>query len=76
MTCTTAKHALIVTAEVTPDGTTPPIRLLALPRTIFFMLERQRQRKDLLCLDERLLRDMGITRKQAWMSARKWFWQK
>ena len=44
--------------------------------TLFFMLERQKQRKALLDLDDRLLRDMGITREQAWMSARKWFWQK
>ena len=76
MTCTTAKHALIVTPDTAPDSTIPPIRLVTLSRALFFMLERQKQRKALLDLDDRLLRDMGITREQAWASSRKWFWQK
>lgn len=76
MTRTTAKHALIAPREATPAGATPVIWLLALTHALFFMIERQKQRKALLHLDDRLLRDVGITREQAWMSACKWFWQK
>lgn len=38
-------------------------------------LERHRQRKALLGLDGRLLRDIGITREQAVREARKPFWR-
>jgi uncharacterized protein YjiS (DUF1127 family) len=39
------------------------------------MHERWHQRRTLLELDEHLLRDIGITRRQAEQEARKPFWQ-
>jgi uncharacterized protein YjiS (DUF1127 family) len=39
------------------------------------MLERQRQRRALLSLDDRLLRDVGITRQQASEEGVKPFWR-
>ena len=38
-------------------------------------LERHRQRKALLGLDGRLLRDIGVTREQAVREAKKPFWR-
>jgi uncharacterized protein YjiS (DUF1127 family) len=39
------------------------------------MHDRWRQRQALLALDDRLLRDVGITREQAEREARKPFWK-
>ena len=41
----------------------------------FHMMARQKWRKALLLMDERLLKDMGITRERALLEASKWFWQ-
>lgn len=39
------------------------------------MHERWLQRQALLDLDDRMLRDVGISRAQALAEAQKWFWQ-
>lgn len=38
-------------------------------------LERAIQRRDLAQLDGRLLRDLGLTRREAKAESAKWFWQ-
>jgi uncharacterized protein YjiS (DUF1127 family) len=38
------------------------------------MLERRRQRRALLQLDDHLLADIGVAREQALREAGKWFW--
>jgi uncharacterized protein YjiS (DUF1127 family) len=38
-------------------------------------LERARMRRHLLMLDDRLLRDIGVTRQQVWTEAEKPFWR-
>ena len=43
-------------------------------RDIAFLHERQRQRRQLRDLDDRLLADIGLTRYQAEVEARKPFW--
>lgn len=47
-------------------------RIVALTR---LMLERSRERRILAGLDERMLRDLGITRYDAGMEAQKPFWR-
>ncbi|NIR28247.1 MAG: DUF1127 domain-containing protein [Gammaproteobacteria bacterium] len=50
-----------------------PRRLL---RWLLDGMERARQRRELAQLDDRMLRDMGLTRSQARAEARKPFWRK
>jgi uncharacterized protein YjiS (DUF1127 family) len=38
-------------------------------------LERSRQRRDLGQMDDRMLRDIGVSRNAAWAETQKWFWQ-
>lgn len=40
-----------------------------------FWFARYKQRRALARLDDRLLRDIGVTRSQAHEESRKWFWQ-
>jgi uncharacterized protein YjiS (DUF1127 family) len=42
---------------------------------IEFMHERWRQRQHLLALDDRLLADIGLSRREALREARKLFWR-
>jgi uncharacterized protein YjiS (DUF1127 family) len=44
-------------------------------RQFWLELEKARQRGLLKDLDDRMLRDIGLTREQATREARKWFWQ-
>ena len=44
-------------------------------RQIWFELDKARQRGLLKHLDDRMLRDIGLTREQATREARKWFWE-
>ena len=46
-----------------------------LARLFALWRERSRQRRALMKLDERMLRDVGIGRIEADNEARKWFWQ-
>ncbi len=65
-----------------PTQTTIPLRR-ARPRTLAFSplrwlcraMARQRQRRALAELDDRLLRDVGLTRDQAQDEAHKPFWK-
>lgn len=65
-----------------PDQTIIPLRPTR-PRTRAFdplrwlcrAMARQRQRRALAKLDERMLRDIGLTRDQAQAEARKPFWK-
>ena len=50
-------------------------RLQRLPFQLPVWLERSRQRRDLGALDERMLRDIGVSRGAAFAETRKWFWQ-
>jgi uncharacterized protein YjiS (DUF1127 family) len=42
---------------------------------VIFLMRRQRQRRDLLKLDDRLMDDIGIRREEATKEGRKHFWQ-
>jgi len=46
-----------------------------LQRACDHMLQRRRQRQALLELDDRLLKDIGLTREQLQREVRKWPWQ-
>ena len=50
-------------------------RLQRLPDPLLAGLERSRQRRDLGQMDERMLRDIGVSRSAAWAETQKWFWQ-
>lgn len=53
-----------------------PLRVLArLANTLVVWQERARQRRALASLDDRLLRDMGITAGDAWRQYSKPFWR-
>jgi uncharacterized protein YjiS (DUF1127 family) len=38
-------------------------------------LERSRQRRQLGKMDDRMLRDIGVSRSMAFVETQKWFWQ-
>jgi uncharacterized protein YjiS (DUF1127 family) len=38
-------------------------------------LDRSRQRRQLGEMDDRMLRDIGLSRTSAWAETQKWFWQ-
>ena len=42
---------------------------------IFEALERQRTRRDLACLDDRMLRDIGLSRYEVEMELRRPWWR-
>jgi uncharacterized protein YjiS (DUF1127 family) len=50
-------------------------RLRHLPGQLLMWLERSRQRRDLGAMDDRMLRDIGVSRSAAWGETQKWFWQ-
>ena len=52
-----------------------PIPLLKLLARLIVARRRQRQRYDLAQLDDRMLRDMGISRSEAFREAHKPFWR-
>jgi uncharacterized protein YjiS (DUF1127 family) len=37
--------------------------------------EQSRQRRQLGAMDDRMLRDIGLSRPAAWAETQKWFWQ-
>lgn len=49
-----------------------PIRLA---EALQLWWERSAQRRELAQLDDRMLRDIGISRADAYGESRKWFWQ-
>jgi len=49
--------------------------LLTLPSVVHFLHQRQRGRRELLELDDHLLDDIGLTRKQAEEIANRPFWK-
>lgn len=50
-------------------------RLRRLPAQLLAWLERPRQRRQLGAMDERMLRDIGVSRSAAFAETQKWFWQ-
>lgn len=50
-------------------------RLRHPPGQLLVWLERSRQRRDLGTMDDRMLRDIGVSRSAAWGETQKWFWQ-
>jgi uncharacterized protein YjiS (DUF1127 family) len=50
-------------------------RLRHLPDQLLMWLERSRQRRVLGAMDDRMLRDIGVSRGAAFAETRKWFWQ-
>ena len=50
-------------------------RVAAMPDLVLLYIDRARQRRRLLELDERMLRDIGLSRAAAWAEAQKRFWQ-
>ena len=85
MSCGGCSSHQILQLSNAPERKTRPFRLLELWRRclkaferlrrhrIWLEFEKARQRRALLELDERLLRDIGITREQAVQEARKRF---
>jgi uncharacterized protein YjiS (DUF1127 family) len=62
----------------------PGIRLRPLPRRLtpqrlierlLFWCDRAAQRRRLAQLDDRMLRDIGVGRAEAYRESSKWFWQ-
>jgi uncharacterized protein YjiS (DUF1127 family) len=49
--------------------------LQRLPDQLLVWLDRSRQRRHLGAMDDRMLRDIGLSRTSAWAETRKWFWQ-
>lgn len=49
-------------------------KIRGLGATVSLWRSRQRERRDLMKLDDRFLRDIGITRRQALEEAQKPFW--
>ena len=49
-------------------------KIRAVGATVSLWRSRQRERRDLIKLDDRFLRDIGITRRQALEEAKKPFW--
>ena len=47
----------------------------ACPTRLLVWLERSRQRRDLGAMDDRMLRDIGVSRSAAFAETQKWFWQ-
>lgn len=88
MTCATAStrsrtsaceaahpHTASTAARRTALGGTHPSTLMSLLRHCLWIVNRQAQRRALRELDDRLLRDIGISRGQALQEGRKRFWQ-
>jgi uncharacterized protein YjiS (DUF1127 family) len=50
-------------------------RIQAGVKLVFRLIDRQRQHRELLGLDERLLNDIGVTRGEAIAEGRKPFWK-
>jgi uncharacterized protein YjiS (DUF1127 family) len=50
-------------------------RLTGLVRTVEGWLDRRRQRRALLALDDKLLKDIGLSPADAWNEASKPFWR-
>ena len=50
-------------------------RLQRLPDPLLMWLERSRQRRQLGAMDDRMLRDIGVSRSAAFVETQKWFWQ-
>jgi uncharacterized protein YjiS (DUF1127 family) len=50
-------------------------RLVRMPDLLLLYVDRARQRRRLLELNDRMLRDIGVSRPAAWAEAQKWFWQ-
>ena len=49
--------------------------LVGTPDLLLLYIDRARQRRRLRALDDRMLRDIGVSRAAAWAEAQKWFWQ-
>jgi uncharacterized protein YjiS (DUF1127 family) len=74
MSCgsTTCKSSIFI------DTSPPPPRTWSIPspfELVHRICERRHQRQQLLELDDRLLADIGISRRQAIEEARKSFWK-
>lgn len=67
-----SNHSAIAAAR-TAAGAVLPLRRLW--QWLRLCASRRRERLDLSALDERLLRDIGLTRQAADAEARKWFWR-
>ena len=50
-------------------------RVQPMPEQLLVWLDRSRQRRHLATMDDRMLRDIGISRAAAWAETQKWFWQ-
>jgi uncharacterized protein YjiS (DUF1127 family) len=50
--------------------------LRSVPAVIRTWMARSRERRELGELEDHVLADIGISRAEAWLEARKWFWQR
>jgi uncharacterized protein YjiS (DUF1127 family) len=58
-----------------PPSTQRATRSTSLAVTLWLWVERVRQRRALADLDDRLLRDIGLTRADVWLEIKKPFWR-
>ena len=73
-TCTSSKYDSSASKLFSGSDWSVP-NALSLLRKIGFMHERWRQRQRLLELDDRLLADIGLSRREALKEARNPFWK-
>ncbi|MDX6750888.1 DUF1127 domain-containing protein [Geminicoccaceae bacterium 1502E] len=66
----TLTHTSVTCTPATPKGIARELADLVL-----LWLERYRQRRDLAGLDDHLLKDIGISRADAWQESAKPFWR-
>lgn len=72
---TTAKYSLTFNCANTTAPTVRPWSVLRFVDMLLQFHERARQRQALMALDDRLLRDIGVSRADAEREASKPFWR-
>jgi uncharacterized protein YjiS (DUF1127 family) len=77
LTTTTLRHQAYATPDIMRGVPQAGLasRIQAGVKLVFRLIDRQRQRRELLDLDDHLLNDIGVSRQEAVWEARKPFWK-